>query len=252
MTCSFIVCGVEHSGTTLVSDLFRQVPGLDSGFEVGVLLCACPPDFAELKPFSENMLKGWEISQTQLESVCDTETYDQFYKKLKGVSKSISSETQYIFDKTPRYLSQLSSCLEKTEKPFICCFKDPRATVYSDFKRSKSTDFYGWYKDYLPGKLGYLKTCYREYDLNKNNSRVSFIALEELALNARESMERIFEHVGQKFSLDYVVMNDLRYKNTHSNSVSIPIAFAYKNQLDKEIQDTIEKDFRQLSAWFYR
>ena len=38
----FIICGPEHSGTTLISDIFRQVPGLDSGFEVGVLLADTP------------------------------------------------------------------------------------------------------------------------------------------------------------------------------------------------------------------
>ena len=35
MAIDFLVCGVEHSGTTLVSDLFRQIPHCESGFEVG-------------------------------------------------------------------------------------------------------------------------------------------------------------------------------------------------------------------------
>lgn len=252
MSCRFMVCGVEHSGTTLVSDLFRQVAGVDSGFEVGVLLRECPVEFLELQPFADNMLEGWKISQLQLEEACAEKTFDEFYVKLMELSPAISTETQYVFDKTPRYLSQLSACLKKTDKPFIACYKDPRATVFSDYKRSKAAEFAPWYNNYLPGKLRYLKICYREYETNKDNHRVEFIALEDLALNARNSMERIFRHVDLQFDLNYVVMNDLRYKNTHSNSVSIPIAFAYRNEFDQETQNAIERDFSELSDWFYR
>jgi len=252
MTCKFIVCGVEHSGTTLVSDLFRQVDGLDSGFEVGVLMSDRPADFLKHQPFATNMLEGWGISQAQLEEACLQNTPDEFYRKLKDLSSLISAETRYIFDKTPRYLSQLSACLKKTDKPFIVCYKDPRATVFSDYKRSKSPDFYTWYEEYLPGKLRYLKNCYQEYELNKNNARVAFISLEELALNAKNSMHGLFEHVDCQFKLDYVIMSDLRFKNTHGNSVSIPIAFAYMNKFDEKIKDTIERDFSELSDWFYR
>jgi len=252
MTCRFIVCGVEHSGTTLVSDLFRQVSGLDSGFEIGVLMSDRPIDFLKLHPFVTNMLEGWDISQIQLEEACSQNTFDEFYDKLKSISPLIAAETQYIFDKTPRYLSQLSTCLKKTDKPFIVCYKDPRATVFSDYKRSKTTDFYTWYKVYLPVKLRYLKNCYQEYELNKENARVAFISLEELALNARNSMQRLFEHVDFQFNLSYVIMSDLKFKNTHGNSVSIPIAFAYMNEFNQEIQGVIERDFSELSDWFYR
>lgn len=252
MTCRFIVCGVEHSGTTLVSDLFRQIDGLDSGFEVGVLMSDRPADFLNLQPFASNMLEGWDISQAEFEDACSQSTADEFYGKLKEVSPLISPETLYIFDKTPRYLSQLSACLKKTDKPFIACYKDPRATVFSDYKRSKATDFYTWYEEYLPGKLRYLKRCYREYELNKDNARVAFISLEELALNAKNSMNRLFEHVDFEFNLNYVIMSDIRFKNTHGNSVSIPIAFAYLNKFDQKMQGTIERDFSDLSDWFYR
>ncbi|TVS07098.1 MAG: hypothetical protein EA413_01985, partial [Cyanobium sp. PLM2.Bin73] len=62
----FIICGLEHSGTTLGSDLFRQVPGCDSGFECGVLLCTTPRDFAGNQPFYQNMLAGWKITEGDL------------------------------------------------------------------------------------------------------------------------------------------------------------------------------------------
>ena len=33
---SFLICGLEHSGTTMASDLFREHPLVESGFECGV------------------------------------------------------------------------------------------------------------------------------------------------------------------------------------------------------------------------
>ena len=41
-----IICGMEHSGTTLVSDLVRQTGAYESGFEIGVLLEDSPKAFS--------------------------------------------------------------------------------------------------------------------------------------------------------------------------------------------------------------
>jgi len=254
MSVSFVVCGLEHTGTTLLSDLFRQVPKLDSGFEVGVLLSESPSAFKDLQPFAGNMKEGWGISQQQFEHCCSQPTLDAFYQELKSQSASISQDCENLFDKTPRYLSQLSSCLERIDTPFIASYKDPRAIVHSDFKRAKKAgaeDFFEWYDKYVGGKHQYVSMCYREHQKNKDNPRVEFIALEELALNARNSMQRLFDHVNLEFSLDYILLNGLRYKNTRSNAVSIPIAFSYLADFDKEITDRIEADFSDFSDWFY-
>jgi len=252
MSIQFIVCGLEHTGTTLLSDLFRQVPGVDSGFEVGVLLSDLPSNFATLDPFATNMLKGWGITRDELNKCCAQSTHDSFYNELKKRSTVLSDDCSMVFDKTPRYLSQLSVCLQRTRQPFVVSYKDPRAIVHSDFKRAGAVDFYEWYEGYKPGKRQYISMCYQQHQMNIDNPRVEFVALEELALNARASMERIFDHVGLDFSLDYVLLNGLRYKNTRSNAVSIPIAFSYLADFDKQKTDLIEKDFAEFSDWFYR
>lgn len=33
MQPTLVICGLEHTGTTLISELFRQIPHIDSGFE---------------------------------------------------------------------------------------------------------------------------------------------------------------------------------------------------------------------------
>jgi hypothetical protein len=40
-----IMAGFEHSGTTMASELLRQHPVLDNGFEGGMLLKASPREF---------------------------------------------------------------------------------------------------------------------------------------------------------------------------------------------------------------
>src|SRR5271163_4649484 len=107
----FVICGREHSGTTLLSDLFRQVPGIDAGFEVGVLLRPSPKEFEGFDPFFTNMLGGWKLTTEELAEACHAENFDGFYARVKALSKVLRPGTTDIFDKTPRYLSRLDDCM---------------------------------------------------------------------------------------------------------------------------------------------
>lgn len=255
MCLEFVICGMEHSGTTLVSDLFRQVPGLDSGFEVGVLMCARPAEFTQLTPFAPNMLKGWGISQEALEQCCMAADHAEFYRRLKQASTIISPETTGIFDKTPRYIADLEQCMARCDVPFIITHKDPRAMVASDYKRAKSSDFDSWYEEYMPAKRRYTRTSYGQWLAAREDprraGRIASVGLEELTLNARVSMERIFAHVGHEFQLEYAVMDKLRYANTRGNTISADIVFEYMRALTKPQQARICSDFAEMEDWFY-
>lgn len=252
MQPKFIICGMEHTGTTLISDLFRQVPGLDSGFECGVLLSDTPSEFKTVEPFAENMLDGWGITWDQLDECCAAPDHAGFYDCLTEHTTVLPEGTDAIFDKTPRYLSDLSRVLDRSDAPVVMSCKDPRAIVCSDFKRAKTKDFNGWYSDYMPRKRGYLKRCYTEYSANKDNPRVAVVPLEELAMNSRATMERMFAHVGLTFIMDYVIIRELRYENTRSRTVSADIAFEYTRHFNAHQCKRIEKDFALAEDWFYR
>lgn len=242
---------MEHTGTTLISDLFRQVPGVDSGFECGVLLKGSPKEFQNLQPFAANMLAGWGITQEQLDDCCDTDDFEEFYNLLMKSSSSIADDTVEIFDKTPRYLSDLTKVLDRCECPVVVSHKDPRAIVCSDFKRAKTDDFHGWYSRYRSEKLLYARDCYNEFSKHLDNPRVAAVSLEDLAMNSRATMERMFEHAGEKFELGYAIIDNLRYENVKSRTVSPEIAFEYRRILDDSAQAAILKDFGQLDAWVY-
>jgi hypothetical protein len=250
---SLVICGIEHSGTTLVSDVFRQVPGLDAGFECGVLLCETPRAFPDRQPFFGNMLQGWGIDEVSLRECCDTDDFDEFYARLAARSSVLGQEVTRIFDKTPRYLLQLPACLGRMNVPFICTYKDPRAVVYSDFMRAKPDSFDIWYEPYRTAKKRYMRELYSQMTARQEDrhGRVLSVSLEDLCLNARHILERMFAHVRLPFSLDYVLIEKRRYAHNRENTISAGVAFQYRRGLSKAQLSQIERDFSPFAAWFY-
>ena len=252
----FVICGLEHSGTTLLSDVFRQVPGIYSGFEVGVLLRPSPKEFEGFDPYFTNMLSGWRLTEAELVEACHSETYDDFYAKVQELSEIIPSTTSNIFDKTPRYLSCLGDCLNRTDVPFIASFKDPRSKVFSDFKRTNKAnlDFDTWYSVSDAPRRRYLKTCYDAYQNARVHSqdRVALVSLESLCLDVRATCERIFEHVGLEFNTQYLLLSSETWRGPASaNSITARAPFEYKKNLTTAQQQRIIDDYAEFSDWFY-
>lgn len=246
----FVICGLEHSGTTLLSDLFRQVEGIYSGFEGGVLLFPSPRGLEGYEPLFTNMLTGWGLTEAELVEACHSETYDDFYAKVQKYSKVLPSPTCDIFDKTPQYLSCLGDCLNRTDVPFIASFKDPRSKVFSDFNRINefNDDFDTWYSAYVGHARDWLKTCYEAYQHARVDSedRVAFVSLESLCTDVRATCDRIFKHVGLEFNTEYLVL-----MRSSQSSISPRAPFEYKKYLTKAQQQRIIDDFAECSDWFY-
>lgn len=253
MLPDFLICGLEHSGTTLVSELFRQVPGVGSGFECGVLLCDTPAAFRDLQPFAGHMESGWGVTAAELSRCCDAPDFAAFYARLRSVSRKVGPETRVLFDKTPRYLSDLTAVLRRAGPvPVLVTVKDPRAIVASDFRRSGAAGFDDWYAEYLGPKRHYLRTCLAEYRATVDLPHVHALSLEGLAMNARAEMEAMFAHVGQSFRLDYAVVDRPGYANMRGSSVSADVVFAYRRLLEPDQIARVEDDFAEFPEWFYR
>lgn len=258
MELKFVICGLEHSGTTLVSDIFRQVKEIDSGFECGVLLSESPRSFSQVQPFYKNILGGWQVSEEALEEACETDDFLEFYRRLYKRSEFFDFETQFLFDKTPRYFQKLFECQERINVPFIATYKDPRSVVFSDFKRTgKGKAFEEWYEEYKAPKLRYLSSIYKSYIQWKSGehdrcSHILCVSLEDICLNTRETVEAMFSHVGFEFNLSFLLMKNLRYSHTRVPQVSSRIPFEYIESLNQAEISRIESDFSLLSEWFYQ
>lgn len=248
---SAVICGMEHSGTTLVSDLLRQTGSLESGFECGVLMAKSPRQFPAIQPFYDHMCEGWNITDEQLVACCDNDTFPAFYRCLASASPLIRDD-QKLFDKTPRYVAEIETVMAHCDAPIICVNKDPRATVFSDYRRSGAIDFDKWFEEYAPFKKRYMRRCYEGYLAGQATpDRFCAVSLEQLCFAARTTCERLFEHAGQDFSIDYLVMDKLRYKNTRAKFVSADIVLEYKQAFSREQQSLIEKEFSEFTFWFY-
>jgi len=247
----FVICGIEHSGTTLCSDLFRQIPGVDAGFEMGVMLADSPRRFAQVDSHFQYVGNGWGLEVADIAWACDTDDFTVFYQRLQARAKFLPPDTRIIFDKTPRYLARLDTCLRRVEVPFIATYKDPRAIVHSDFVRSGAADFFAWFSGYTGPKRDYLRVMYDQFLRHQGNPRVLFLSLEQLCLDAGRSCRAMFAHAGQVFDPRYLVLRDLRYPNTRSESISAGIPFAYLHALTPAMIAAIAHEFAEFPAWFH-
>lgn len=250
----FLVCGLEHSGTTLVSDLFREHPSCDSGFECGVLLCNTPKEFPKLNPFYKNMSAGWKISPADLEHSCSTDDFSIFYERLFRKSKIIDrSKTSIVFDKTPRYIAKLKEVCCRVQRPVIAVIRDPRSIAASDFKRS-GVDYDNievWYESWMPAKLGYMKKAYRGYLFAWESDHCIVIRHEDLCLNTKNTLFDAFKHVQLEPSLSYLTLKNKRYPNTKGRSIQVDACMGFSEILSPGIEARILEDFHELEKWFY-
>jgi len=249
----FVICGPEHSGTTLVSDLFRQLPGIDAGFEVGILLAETPRSLPSLLIHAEITCWSWGIDQNTLAACCDTDDLPTFCTRLMRASPLMKPGTHTVFDKTPRYLAHLPSCMAKLAVPFVVVFKDPRAIVYSDWRKAGSPQFEAWFETYAPAKLGYLRGLYANYRRvqESKNPRVCLVQLENLCLDTRRTCERLYAHVGCAFDPAYMLLRNTRYENTRLGAISAGVPFEYYTHFSKLEQHRISAAFAELDQWFY-
>ena len=254
MNLKFIVCGLEHSGTTMVSDLFREHPLTESGFECGVLLCQSPREFKSFHPYCDHMEVGWGITKDDLNECCDTDHFAEFFSRLFSKSNILSESTsQIIFDKTPRYITDLKSVKSKVALPTIAVIKDPRSLTLSDFKRSKKPyeEIDEWYESWKQSKISYMRSGYIGYQYAWNDNSCLVIRLEDICFNAKATVKSMFEFVGLEFKSKYLDLKHKRFDNTFGTSISVNSCMRFMEELPKHIQSKVENDFSEFEHWFY-
>ena len=250
----FLISGLEHSGTTMVSDLFREHPDVESGFECGVLLCDQPRDFLTFKPFCNHMCVGWKISQDDLIYACDTDHFKVFYERLFKRSDIVKDNNPSIlFDKTPRYITQLESVQKRFNLPSISVIKDPRSLALSDYKRSKIKiqNIESWYEKWKPSKIMYMRSAYNGYEYAWKNNNCLVLRLEDICFDAKNTVQKMFDFVNIGFNIEFLSLRHKRFKNTSGSSINVNSCMEFMDILPKLIQNKIIKDFAEFDKWFY-
>ena len=251
---SFLICGLEHSGTTMASDLFREHPEVESGFECGVLLCDTPSDFLTFTPFRNHMAVGWGINEEDLTYACQASSFDGFYERLFERSSIVQAKKpEFIFDKTPRYVTQLAAVQSRIDLPALVLIKDPRSLALSDFKRSgtKIEEIDDWYESWKNPKRLYMRSAYQGYQYAWESERCKVVRLEDICFNAKETVQSMFEFVQLDFSYEYLDLRSKRFGNTSGSSISVNSCMRFMTALPNHIQSKIKDDFEEFDRWFY-
>jgi hypothetical protein len=117
-----IVCGMEHSGTTVFEFLLESHSLIHSAFELGIL-GGTLKKFEKVQPWAEwlgeasEKAHGWGLPAGYLERLKHSKSYSAAYRMIireKGSDngQTIVHDSKYIIDKTPSYIYDLSTILE--------------------------------------------------------------------------------------------------------------------------------------------
>ena len=245
----FIICGLEHTGTTLVSELFRQIPGCDSGFECGILLAEEISSFKNFEPFYSNLINGWKISDEKLNAACESNNLEDFYEIIYDNSLLFDDLPFIRFDKTPRYISQLENIYSKLSVPVIVTCKSIESIAWSDYKRSKyfpQKNHKDFLETYIKPKKNYLKKALNGYKYALSSQNCYLIHLEDLCFNAYRESVQIFNHCKQIFKTEYFVLNNKRFKNTRGKSIDISVGSDHLVNSSKDFQELIRSEFKDI------
>lgn len=243
----FIIAGYERGGTTLMSELFRA-NGFESGFECGVLLSNSPSKMHELKPYWENLLSGWNIdADTRAKAAVGD--FESFYKTI--TTKAFPDHYENFFDKTPKYMECLGSCLHKADfiKGAVVIHRDPRAVFVSMAKRL-SPDL-----DIVSGvekNFNILKNRYLNYFIGSighiSNDKVLFVPFEELVSREHVWLKAIgYFAIGSKF---HQRTEKSRFLNVSLNTMDLSKVIEFDRLLPKPLQAKI-LDATQIASLFF-
>jgi hypothetical protein len=96
-----------------------------------------------------------------------------------------------------------------------------------------------------------MEQAYKGYLHAWKSDHCLVVRLEDLCLNTRATLERMFSSVGLEPSLRYLNITDKRYPHTHGKSISVSTAVEHLQTLPEGIQQKVRKDFGHLERWFY-
>lgn len=248
-----IVCGYEKSGTTLINEILRRHPQLDSGHEVGVLLADSPRQFNRKQPYCAFFKQTWKLSDEQLQQICDTDDWGEFYRRARQTSPLIIDKAVYLFDKTPIYMLHLAEVLAKVPGiPCVVNVRDPRALMLSWANWSGHRDNPGeWIEENFPyceNRFLSYAHGYREA-LATHGDRILLNRFEPMCLDPEPYMEKIFSFIGFEFSSDYMTFESEHF--VHGNTVSQEYLCPYRDALEPALCDRILEATAEFEDWHF-
>jgi len=217
MSLISIVTGLEHSGTTFLSNLILCHPKVNAGFECGVLLADSPSNFINIKPFYEWMQSDWGLKAEDMVKICNSGSWSEMYKNIILYSPIFKNKSNYILDKTPRYMLYLDEILDKTTAPCIVIKKQNILFQYQSYK-NRNVPLHKFIERYLNYMNGYIRAR------KKFEHRIYTVEYEKLYSNIIKEIGKVYEFINLDFKETYL---------TNHNQENLKPNFNYKKEVLK-------------------
>ena len=257
-----IVCGFTGGGTTMLTEVLRQHPRLDSAFEGGFLLTEEASDFLTLEPYYSALKKTWQVSDQQLARICSVDTWPAVYRRLRQNSPVIKNKNVLLFDKTPRYMTCLSQVLRKVPNvPCISLVRDPRAVFWTRIKRtfrkeSPEMNIQEWAEaEFESGVKGYSTHAEGLQQALKSElkERILLVKYEELCLNPEVEARKIFNFLKLNSNADFLSFKGgkPRFRPCRDDGIKSSYISEYKKNLPSHICNAMAKSTDKYMDFHY-
>ncbi len=241
-----IVCGYERGGTTLINEILRSHPRMDSGFECGFLLAPSPRDYlkAGYRDFNGSLIKnGWGITQEELEDyICDTDSWETVYRRLREKSRVVENKSVMLFDKTPKYLERLDQVMGRIPSiPCIVIAKEAKGVIWSWIKRSDSSIDAAIRDEQLKAYANRYISYYKGFEraLPLFSDRILLVHYHKLCAHPVREVKRIFKFLKMPFSRN--VMQFQSNYGVHGSKISKEYMNEHERHLPKQTLARIDE-----------
>jgi len=229
-----IVTGAEHSGTTIVSQLIMSAPNVYGGVECGMLLASKPSKFKRTTPWYRWMLKPasdrmWGLNEDQRDSLIKSKCHAEMYTRLRkhsGLFSHPPNDHSLILDKTPRYVFDLVTIMDRTPGvPVVVTQKNHADQVKSLRKRRHNPRKAEQIA--VLAELG-LRTAQEKFP-----DRLHIVNMTAFYLDTHVVMGDLFRFLGLNWQPEYLTMDALNSKSPKGSRQTLPFTSTARKKKDR-------------------
>ncbi len=213
-----IVVGLEHSGTTIVSQVMFNAPCAIGATETGFLIADSPADIGSVSPWIDWNQKSWNyffyrLKPEDIEAMKKAKDFPEMIDILRHrsplfndlVDEPHCQKPYQMIDKTPKYIypEYFEKVLRKTPGVPVVVLKKHYESLHKSWARRNdnlTSEFYdGVYNNV-------------ENMMEKYPNRIIIVDYDKFKREPDSVMQEVFEFTGLSWDPDYLEMTGLKQK----------------------------------------
>ncbi len=213
-----IVVGLEHSGTTIVSQVMFNAPCAIGATETGFLFAESPADIGSISPWIDWNQRKWDyfyyrLKPEDVEAMKKAKDFPDMIDILRHRSPLFNDlvdephchKPYQMIDKTPRYIypEHFAKVLEKTPGVPVVALKKQ----YEDLKKSWARRGHVLSWEFYNNTLVNVEKMMEKYP-----NRIMIVDYDMFKREPESVMQEVFEFTGLSWDPDYLEMTGLKKK----------------------------------------